>query len=143
VSEDRAVAEAAGSAFERPMVRDFAASQSPTAETFGSGLGNWSRLRTRFPRLAELFSSGSRPDGVSVDPVNRRINLFDATSRPNATHWEGTLEYMQRLLDDPIMRELFNGWEITAREAYWESGFKRFRPSRTARIGPPTGGTIR
>jgi len=135
VSEDRAVAEAAGSAFERPMVRDFAGRQPSTAETFGSSLGNWARLRARFPRIAELFSGGSRPDGVSVDPANRTIRLLDSTSRPNSTHWEGSVEYMQRLADDPAMRRLYNGWKIVIEERYWESGFKKLVPSRSVRIG--------
>jgi Domain of unknown function (DUF4157) len=140
VSEDHAVAEAAGSAFERPFVREFATAQPSTAETFGSSLRNWPRLRARFPRIARLFGGGSRPDAVSVDAVNRRITLFDPTSRPNPTHWEGSLEYMQRLLDDPLIREAYNGWEVTVRERYWEAGFENFSPSRTARIGGPSGG---
>jgi hypothetical protein len=137
VPEDRVVAEAAGSAFERPMVQEFAAAQPASARTFGSSLGNWRALRTRYPRLAELFGGGSRPDAVSVDPVNRRINLFDATSRPNATHLDGSAEYMQRVLDDPIAQRIFDGWEITVRERYWEYGFRRASPTRSARIGGP------
>jgi hypothetical protein len=132
--EDLRVAQAAGSEFERPLVREFAARQPSTARTYGSALGNWRSLRARYPRIAQLFSGGSRPDSVSVDPAARRITLFDPTSRPGALHQEGTIEYMQRLLDDPVMKQLFDGWQVVAEERYWEAGFRNLRPRRVGRI---------
>jgi hypothetical protein len=134
VPEDLRVAQAAGSEFERPLVKQFAAGQPATATTFGSARGNWGALKARFPRIHQLFSGGKRPDAVSVDPAGRRITIFDSTSRPNATHWEKSVEYAQRLVDDPIMKQLFDGWQVVVKERYWEWDFRNFKPSVTRRI---------
>jgi hypothetical protein len=134
VSEDRAVAEAAGSEFEKPMVRDFAATQPRTAQTFASATKSWTGLRARFPTIGRLFGA-SRPDALSVDLANRRITLFDATSRFSPEHWGDTLEYMQRLVNDPAVQAEFDGFEVVAGEQYWETGFSKFKPIRTVQIG--------
>ena len=133
--QDLAVAQAAGSEFERPMVRRFAARQPAGSETYGSALGNWTDLREAFPRIAELFSAGSRPDAVSVDTARRQITLFDPTARPNESHWSDSLGYMQRLIEDPVMQQRFDGWRVVVEERYWESGFQRRTFSKSGRIG--------
>jgi hypothetical protein len=49
---------------------------------------------------------------------------------------------MQRLLDDPIMKRLFDGWQVVVEERYWESGFRRKTFTVSGRIGGPgPGGT--
>ena len=125
VPEDLDVAQKAGSEFERPMVRDFAARQPKTAETFGSSLRNWGDLRARFPRIAELFGGGKRPDAVSVNTKGKSIRLFDPTSRPGADHMEKSVEYADRLVNDPEIQRQFGGWRVIVEERYWESGHTR------------------
>jgi len=125
VSEDLDVAQKAGSEFERPMVRDFAGRQPKTSSTFGSSLRNWADLRTRFPRIGELFGGGERPDAVSVNTRGKSIRLFDSTSRPSAEHMEGSVEYADRLVNDPQMQRQFGGWRVTVEERYWEAGNTR------------------
>lgn len=125
VPEDLDVAQKAGSEFERPMVRDFAARQPKTAETFSSSLRNWGDLRARFPRIAELFGGGKRPDAVSVNTRGKSIRLFDPTSRPGADHMEKSVEYADRLVNDPEMQRQFGGWRVIVEERYWESGHTR------------------
>lgn len=136
VSEDLSIAQAAGAEFERPMVRAFAASQPASAETFGSALGNWQALAQRFPRIAQIFSGGSRPDAISVNPRTRTIRLFDPTSRPNASHMDKSISYFERLLEDPLIRQQFEGWKLVVEERYWEAGFKSRRLHRARRIPP-------
>jgi hypothetical protein len=129
------VAQAAGSEYERPLVRDFASRQPEGSQTFGSALRNWRNLRVHYRRIAELFTGGERPDAVSVEPRRGKITLFDSTDRPRGEHMDKSIDYMERLLNDPAMQEEFPGWEVEVQEGYWEAGFRRLRPSRTGRIG--------
>ena len=61
--------------------------------------------------------------------------LFDATSRPHAEHMEGSVEYAERLVNDPEMQRQFGGWRVIVEERYWESGHTR-RPFNAVRRIP-------
>ena len=121
--------------FEEPMVKEFSARQPKTSETFGSKLENWGDLKERFPRIAKLFGGNERPDAVSVNTRSKTIRLFDATSRPHAEHMEGSVEYAERLVNDPEMQRQFGGWRVIVEERYWESGYTR-RPFNAVRRIP-------